>query len=140
MALARALEESDVSPEVRRIYADVRKSFDLPLVPTLFKVSASVPDYLRMVWFDLAETARSREFQAATQALEEFVAQAHGGGPEDALVGLLWEPEVEGGDDLGVDLDGPPLLDDAHAHGGGGQAGELVLERLELLAVGLHAE
>jgi hypothetical protein len=72
MALARALEESDVSPEVRRIYADVRKSFDLPLVPTLFKVSASVPDYLRMVWFDLAETARSREFQAATQALEEF--------------------------------------------------------------------
>lgn len=72
MALARVLEESDVSPEVRRIYADVRKSFDLPLVPTMLKVSACVPDYLRVIWSDLAESVRSREFQAATQALEEF--------------------------------------------------------------------
>jgi hypothetical protein len=72
MALARALEENDVSAEVRRIYADVRKSFDLPLVPTIFKLSACVPDYLQLVWSDLAETVRSREFQAATRALEEY--------------------------------------------------------------------
>jgi len=72
MALARAFEENEVSPELRRIYADVRKTFDLPLVPTIFKVSACVPEYLRVVWSDLAETARSREFQAATRALEEY--------------------------------------------------------------------
>jgi hypothetical protein len=72
MALARALEESDVSPEVRRIFADVRKSLDVPLLPTIFKVCASVPDYLRLIWSDLAEPVRSREFQAATHALEEY--------------------------------------------------------------------
>lgn len=72
MALARALEESDVSPELRRIYADVRKSFDLPLVPTLFKVSAGMPDYLRLIWSDLGDAVRSREFQAAAHALEEY--------------------------------------------------------------------
>jgi hypothetical protein len=72
MALARALEECDVSPEVQRIYADVRRSFDLPLVPTLFKLSACMPDYLRLMWSDLAEIVRSREFHAATRALEEY--------------------------------------------------------------------
>ena len=72
MALSRSVEENEVSPELRRVYADIRKSFDVPLVPTLFKVSASVPDYLRLVWSDLGEVARSREFQSATRALGEY--------------------------------------------------------------------
>jgi len=72
MALPRSLEENEVSPELRRVYADVRKSFDVPLVPTIFKVSASVPEYLRLVWSDLGEVARSREFQSATLALGEY--------------------------------------------------------------------
>ncbi|HTC93083.1 MAG TPA: halocarboxylic acid dehydrogenase DehI family protein [Terriglobales bacterium] len=72
MALPRSIEENEISPELRRVYADIRKSFDVPLVPTLFKVSASVPDYLRLVWSDLGEVARSREFQSATRALGEY--------------------------------------------------------------------
>ncbi|HZR30085.1 MAG TPA: halocarboxylic acid dehydrogenase DehI family protein [Terriglobales bacterium] len=72
MALPRSVEENEISPDLRRVYADIRKSFDVPLVPTIFKVSASVPEYLRLVWSDLGEVARSREFQSATRALEEY--------------------------------------------------------------------
>lgn len=73
MSLSRAYEESELAPDVRRIFADVRASFDLPFVPTIFKVAASRPEYLKLMWRDLAPVARSREFQSAATALEEFV-------------------------------------------------------------------
>jgi hypothetical protein len=72
MALTRVYEEHEVSPELRRIYSDIRVSFDLPFVPTIFKVLAGRPEYLRAMWDDLAPVARSREFHGASQALEEF--------------------------------------------------------------------
>lgn len=73
MPLTRAFEEQEVQPDVRRIYGEVRASLDLPFVPTLFKVLAGSPDYLKLMWDDLGRVARSREFHAATRALEEFV-------------------------------------------------------------------
>lgn len=73
MSLTRAYEERDVSADVRRIYDDVRASFDLPFVPTIFKVAAGVPEYLKLMWRDLGPVVRSREFQSAAGALEEFV-------------------------------------------------------------------
>jgi hypothetical protein len=80
MALAHAYEEDEVGPELRRIYAELRTNFDLPFVPTLFKSLAAVPPYLKGVWRDLGPIAASREFQAASAALDEFVrAQAIGG-------------------------------------------------------------
>jgi hypothetical protein len=72
MAFTRAYEEHEVGPELRRIYADIRTSLDLPFVPTLFKVLAAQPEYLRALWSDLGNAARSREFSAASTALEEF--------------------------------------------------------------------
>jgi hypothetical protein len=72
MALTRAYEEHEVGPELRRIYADIRTSLDLPFVPTLFKLLAAQPEYLRALWSDLAHVAQSREFHAASMALEEF--------------------------------------------------------------------
>jgi hypothetical protein len=72
MALTRALEEQEVGTELRRIYADIRTSLDLPFVPTLFKVLAGQPEYLKALWSDLGSVARSREFHAASTALEEF--------------------------------------------------------------------
>ena len=72
MALTRLYEEPELAPEFRRIYADIRCSFDLPFVPSLFKASAGVPEYLKAMWHDLGPVARSREFQAAGLALEEF--------------------------------------------------------------------
>ncbi len=72
MALAKTWEEDEVAPEVARIFEDVRASMDLPFVPSLFKVLAEVPDYLRTLWHDLGPVVRSREFQAAGHALEEF--------------------------------------------------------------------
>jgi hypothetical protein len=72
MPLTRSYEEHEVAPEVRRIFADVRASFDLPFVPSLFKLSAGVPEYLKVMWNDLGPVARSREFQASALALEEF--------------------------------------------------------------------
>jgi hypothetical protein len=73
MPLVHVHEEQEVSPDVRRIYDDVRASFDLPFVPSLFKVAAGRPEYLKLLWDDLGPVVRSREFQTASKALEEFV-------------------------------------------------------------------
>ncbi|HZU44603.1 MAG TPA: halocarboxylic acid dehydrogenase DehI family protein [Terriglobales bacterium] len=73
MSLTRAYEERDIAPDVRRVYDDVRASFDLPFVPTIFKVAAGLPEYLKLMWRDLGPVVRSREFQSAAGALEEFV-------------------------------------------------------------------
>jgi len=72
MPLARVYEEHEVSHEVRRIFGEVRANFDLPFVPTLFQVLAGAPDYLKPMWADLHQVARSREFHSASRALEEF--------------------------------------------------------------------
>lgn len=73
MALTRVYEEHEVSPEIRRIYSDIRASFDIPYVPTLFKSLAGRPEYLRVMWHDLAHVACSKEFNSAAMALDEFV-------------------------------------------------------------------
>ncbi len=70
--LTRVYEEDEVGPELRRAYADVRNSLDLPFVPTLFKQVAGLPDYFKVMWDDLGPVARSREFQTAARALNEF--------------------------------------------------------------------
>jgi hypothetical protein len=81
MSFSRAYEENEVGPELRRIYAELRTNFDLPFVPTLFKNLAVVPPYLKGMWHDLGPVAASREFHAASAALDEFVrAQAVSGG------------------------------------------------------------
>ena len=72
MLLNRTYEEHQVGPELRRIYGDIRTGFDLPLVPTIFKLSAANPEYLKAMWSDLGHVARSKEFHAAASALEEY--------------------------------------------------------------------
>jgi len=62
----------EVSVDLRRIYGDVRASFDIPWVPSVIKLSVAVPAYLQTMWDDLGPVVRSREFQTATRALEEF--------------------------------------------------------------------
>jgi hypothetical protein len=71
--LTRAYEEHEVGPDIRRIYAEVRTSFDLPFVPTIFKVLAGDPDYLKMMWRDLGPVAASKEFHLAAIALDEYI-------------------------------------------------------------------
>ena len=72
MPLVRIYEEHEMGSEVRRISADIRASFDLPFTPTIFKVTAGVPEYLKLMWDDLGPVVRSKEFQTAGKALEEF--------------------------------------------------------------------
>lgn len=81
MALTRAHEEHEVAPDLRKLYGEVRSAFDLPFVPTLFKLLAGAPDYLQLLWSDLGHVARSREFQNAAHALEELARShvVHGG-------------------------------------------------------------
>ena len=73
MSLTRAFEEEEVSPEIRRIFAEIRTNFDLPFVPTPFKLLAGAPEYLRLVWRDLGHVACSREFRSAASVLQEFI-------------------------------------------------------------------
>src|SRR5438309_2292022 len=72
MALTRAYEEHEVTPELRRTYCSIRTAFDLPFVPTLFKLSAGIPEYLLKMWDDLGPVVCSKEFQTAAQAFQEI--------------------------------------------------------------------
>lgn len=72
MALTRAYEEHEVTPELRRLFSSVRSSFDLPFVPTIFKLLAGMPQYLRKMWDDLDQVVCSKEFRSACQALHEL--------------------------------------------------------------------
>ena len=76
MALNRAYEEHEVPPEIRRMYANIRASFDLPFVPTVFKLSAGIPQYLKVVWKDLESVVCSREFETAARAYQEIAHSA----------------------------------------------------------------
>ncbi len=73
MALTRIYEEHEVSPEIRKIYSEIRANFDLPYVPTIFKLLAGCPEYLRLMWKDLCPVASSREFSTAAVALDEYI-------------------------------------------------------------------
>lgn len=66
-------EEVEVSADLRRVYGDIRASFDIPWVPSMFKLAAGDPPYLKSMWDDLGPVARSREFQSASNALEEYI-------------------------------------------------------------------
>jgi hypothetical protein len=76
MALSRAYEEHEVTPEIRRMYANIRAGFDLPFVPTVFKLSAGIPQYLKVVWKDLESVVCSREFETAARAYQEIAHSA----------------------------------------------------------------
>jgi halocarboxylic acid dehydrogenase DehI len=76
MALTRAYEEHEVPPEIRRMYSSVRTGFDLPFVPTVFKLSAGIPQYLKLVWKDLESVVCSREFETAARAFQEVAHSA----------------------------------------------------------------
>lgn len=76
MALTRAYEEHEVTPEIRRMYASIRTGFDLPYVPTIFKLAAGVPLYLKAVWKDLEGVIGSREFDTAARAFQEIAHSA----------------------------------------------------------------
>lgn len=76
MAFTRSFEEHEVTPELRRICSEIRSSFDLPFVPTIFKLVSSAPAYLKGMWKDLGQVACSREFQSAAQAFQEIAHSA----------------------------------------------------------------
>jgi hypothetical protein len=81
MPLTHAHEEKEVTPDLQRLYSEARAALDLPFVPTLFKLLAKHPQYLKPVWNDIREVAHSREYQASVKALEDFVrSQAVGSG------------------------------------------------------------
>src|SRR5262245_11496904 len=100
MALTRAYEEHEVTPEIRRIYSSIRTGFDLPFVPTIFKVSAGVPLYLRAVWKDLEAVVGSREFETATGAMQEIAhsAAVSGGWTFSDQPGILAADKFSNGD------------------------------------------
>jgi hypothetical protein len=73
MPLSRIYEDRELSAEDVRIYGEVRSAFDLPYVPSLFKMLAGCPEYLRLAWRDLEPVVSSREFATTANAMEEFI-------------------------------------------------------------------
>jgi len=72
MALSRAYEEHEVTPEIRRMYASIRCGFDLPFIRQFSKLSAGIPQYLKVLWKDLESVVCSREFETAARAYQEI--------------------------------------------------------------------
>jgi hypothetical protein len=58
------------------MYASIRTGFDLPFVPTIFKLSAGIPQYLKLLWKDLESVVCSREFESAARAYQEIAHSA----------------------------------------------------------------
>lgn len=83
MSLVRALEASEVAPDLRPIYEEIRSALDLPFVPTIFKVAAGNSQYLRDMWEDLYEVACSKEFHAAAETLTQFI--------DARVIGTSWQ-------------------------------------------------
>lgn len=50
MASVEYIEERDATGIVAEIYADIRESFGIPIVPNMFKVMAHNPAYLQASW------------------------------------------------------------------------------------------
>jgi len=50
MANVSYVDERDASGTVAEIYADIRKTFGLPVVPNMFKAMAHHPAYLQASW------------------------------------------------------------------------------------------
>jgi hypothetical protein len=58
------------------MYASIRTAFDLPYVPSIFKLTAAFPQYLKTMWKDLEPVVCSREFESAAQAFQEIAHSA----------------------------------------------------------------
>lgn len=58
------------------MYSSIRTGFDLPFVPTVFKLSAGIPQYLKLLWKDLESVVCSREFETAARAFQEIAHSA----------------------------------------------------------------
>ena len=55
MPTIRLVEESEASPEVKSIYADVKQHFGLDFVPSVFKAIANNPESLKAQWEGLKQ-------------------------------------------------------------------------------------
>lgn len=50
MTIVKLIDEAEASDEIKAIYDDIKKTFRLPVVPTLFKAMAHHPTYLAVNW------------------------------------------------------------------------------------------
>ena len=50
MATVKLVEETEATPEVQKIYNEVKKMFGVTFVPNIFKAMANHPGYLEATW------------------------------------------------------------------------------------------
>jgi hypothetical protein len=50
MATIHLIEESEASPDIRQVYDDIKRHYDLDFVPAIFKAMAHEPEALRSGW------------------------------------------------------------------------------------------
>lgn len=58
MATIHLIEENEASPDVKAIYDDIKKHFNLDFVPNSFKALAHNPEALKQAWEEFKETER----------------------------------------------------------------------------------
>ena len=69
MPLAKLIEEADASPEIRAVYADIRRSRNTDYINNFWKVLANDPRTLRRTWEDLKEVMAPGALDALTKEL-----------------------------------------------------------------------
>ena len=69
MPLARMIEESDASPDVRAVYDDIKRTRNTEYINNFWKVLANDPNTLRRTWEDLKEVMAPGALDALTKEL-----------------------------------------------------------------------
>lgn len=85
----RLVSEADASPRTREIFAEVRESLGLPVVPLLYRAYAVFPDFLELHWQSFRSLIDSRQFFVLGARLAaECYTRAHNYFAVDDLSGL----------------------------------------------------
>jgi hypothetical protein len=91
----RLISEADAPPRTRQIFAEVRESLGLPVVPSLYQAYAAFPDFLELHWQSFRPVMESRQFFLLCARLAaECYTRAHNYFAVGDLAGREWNASV----------------------------------------------
>jgi len=90
-----AVLEEEATGDIKGIFEDLKKTFRVPFVSSVFRELAARPDYLSVAWRQLHTNAQTAYFERSADELREFaveavssVADPPSGCPDDAQIAI----------------------------------------------------
>jgi hypothetical protein len=76
VAVETEVSEADAAGAVKAIYDDIKATLRVPVVPLVFRVLATEPDYLAMAWRALKPNAQTAFFEDSSDHLRTFLVKS----------------------------------------------------------------